>query len=191
MSFDWLSNWNLIRTSGFLSYFLFTFSIVAGLMNRLFIFQKQKQLMLELHKISGWTGMLTVVFHATLLLVDTYVSYPIWGILIPFSAEYAQVFSALGTISFYLFLLTLATSDFFIKTLGRSLWKRIHFLVIPAWILMILHGILIGTDSAQPWAAFVYGGGIILVIILLAFRHLESRLETTNNNKREPLKKAP
>ena len=154
MSFDWLSTWNLIRTSGFLAYFLFTFSIAAGLMNRLFIFQKQKQLMLELHKISGWTGMLTVVFHATLLLVDTYVPYQIWGILIPFSAEYAPVFSALGTISFYLFLLTLATSDFFIKTLGRSLWKKIHFLVIPAWILMILHGILIGTDSAKTWAAF-------------------------------------
>ena len=159
MSFDLLSNWNLIRTSGFLSYFLFTFSIAAGLMSRLFIFQKQKQLMLELHKISGWTGMLTVVFHATLLLVDPYVPYQIWGILIPFSSEYAPVFSALGTISFYLFLLTLATSDFFIKTLGRTLWKKIHFLVIPAWILMVLHGILIGTDSAQTWAAFIYGGG--------------------------------
>ena len=191
MSFDLLSNWNLIRTSGFLSYFLFTFSIASGLMSRLFIFQKQKQLMLELHKISGWTGMLTVVFHATLLLVDPYVSYQIWGILIPFSAEYAPVFSALGTISFYLFLLTLATSDFFIKTLGRSLWKKIHFLVIPAWILMILHGILIGTDSAKTWAALIYGGGIILVIILLAFRYLESRLEITNNKKRELLKKAP
>ena len=147
--------------------------------------------MLELHKISGWTGMLTVVFHATLLLVDSYVSYQIWGILIPFSAEYAPVFSALGTISSYLFLLTLATSDFFIKTLGRSLWKKIHFLVIPAWILMILHGILIGTDSAKTWAALIYGGGIILVIILLAFRYLESRLEITNNKKRELLKKAP
>ena len=191
MSFDLLSNWNLIRTSGFLAYFLFTFSIASGLMSRLFIFQKQKQLMLELHKISGWTGMLTVVFHATLLLVDSYVSYQIWGILIPFSAEYAPVFSALGTISSYFFLLTLATSDFFIKTLGRSLWKKIHFLVIPAWILMILHGILIGTDSAKTWASLLYGGGIILVIILLAFRYLESRLERTNNKKRELLKKAP
>ncbi|WP_342431508.1 iron reductase [Neobacillus sp. FSL H8-0543] len=122
-----------------------------------------------MHKISGWTGMLTVVFHAVLLLMDQYVPYQIREIFIPFLAKNDPVFSALGTISYYLFLLTLATSDFFIKTLGRALWKRIHFLVIPAWILMILHGILIGTDSAQPWAASVYGGGIILVMILMAF----------------------
>ena len=191
MSFEWLSVWNLIRTSGFLAYFLFTFSIAAGLMNRLFIFQKQKQLLLELHKVSGWTGMLTVVFHATLLLVDTYVPYRIGEILIPFSAEYAPIFSALGTISYYLFLLTLVTSDFFIKTLGRSLWKKIHFLVIPAWILMILHGILIGTDSTNTWAALIYSGGVILVILLLVFRYLESRLKTRNHHKREWLKKTP
>ncbi len=189
MNFDWLSTWNSIRLSGFLAYFLFTFSIAAGLMSRLFLFQKQKQLMLELHKLSGWAGMLTVVFHATLLSLDSYVPYQIWEIWIPFLAGNAPVLSALGTISFYLFLLVLATSDFFIKTLGRSLWKRIHFLVIPAWMLMTLHGILIGTDSAHPWAAFVYGGGIFLVIIILAFRYFESHLESTNRRKRKLLKK--
>ena len=104
MSFDWLSNWNLIRTSGFLAYFLFTFSIVAGLMNRLFIFQKQKQLMLELHKISGWTGMLTVVFHATLLLVDTYVPYQIWGNIDPiFSRKCPGLFCTRHDILLFIF----------------------------------------------------------------------------------------
>ena len=112
MSVDWLSTWNLIRTSGFLAYFLFTFSIAAGLMGRLSIFQKQKLLMLELHKTSGWIGMLTTIFHAALLVVDAYVPYQVGEILLPFSAENSPVLSAFGTISLYFFLLTMATSIF-------------------------------------------------------------------------------
>ncbi|WP_010677688.1 ferric reductase-like transmembrane domain-containing protein [Bacillus timonensis] len=191
MSFDWLSTWSLIRISGFLAYFLFSLSIAAGLMNRLYLFKKQRPLLLELHKLSGWIGMLTVVFHATLLLVDSYMPYPVFEILIPFTAENDPVISGLGTISFYLFLLTIGTSDFFMKQLGRSLWKKIHFLVIPAWCLMVLHGILMGTDSTKPWAAFIYGGGTILVIILLVFRYVENLLESTGNKKGKVLKKTP
>lgn len=183
MSLDVLSTWNLIRGSGFLAYFLLTFSLAAGLLNRLLAFQKQKLLILELHKVSGWAGLLTIVFHATLLLVDDYATYRISEILFPFSAENEPVLSGLGTISLYFFLLTIATSDFFIKKLGRALWKRIHLLVIPAWILMVLHGIFIGTDTAQPWAAFVYGGGIILIMFLLVFRYLEGRIGTPKSKK--------
>lgn len=191
MNFDWLSTWNLIRTSGFLAYFLFTFSIATGVMGRFSIFQKQKLIMLELHKTSGWIGMLTTVFHAALLIVDEYVPYQIGEILLPFSAENAPFFSAFGTISLYFFLLTMATSDFFMKKLGRTLWKRIHLLVIPAWGLMVLHGILIGTDSAQGWAAFIYGGGVILILTLLVFRHLEGKLKSTTSKKVNYLRKTP
>ena len=191
MSVDWLSTWNLIRTSGFLAYFLFTFSIAAGLMSRLSILQKQKLLMLELHKTSGWIGMLTTVFHAALLVVDAYVPYQVGEILLPFSAENSPVLSAFGTISLYFFLLTMATSDFFMKKLGRTLWKKIHLLVLPAWVLMVLHGILIRTDSAQSWAAFLYGGGVILILTLLVFRHLESKLKSTTSKKVNYLRKTP
>ena len=42
MDVNLISNWVLIRLSGFLSYFLFTCSIGAGLMSRFSLFQKQK-----------------------------------------------------------------------------------------------------------------------------------------------------
>lgn len=183
MSFDIISNWNLIRASGFLAYFLLTLSIMAGLMQRLSTFQKQKQLLMELHKFSGWTGVLTIVFHTTLLLVDHFVPYHIWEILIPFSSKHDPIFSGLGTISLYLFVLVMATSDFFMKKLGLQLWRKLHFLVLPAWVLMLLHGIYIGTDSSQVWAVFLYCGGFVLIITLLIFRYFESRLKVMNSKK--------
>jgi methionine sulfoxide reductase heme-binding subunit len=176
MDDTFISNWIFIRLSGFLAYFLFTFSLSAGLTSRLAVFKKKKPLLNELHQTSGWAGVLAVIFHMTLLWRDRFVTYQLLGIFVPFSSENAPLESAIGTISFYLFLIVLATSDFLMKKLGKKLWGKIHILVIPAWILMVLHGVLIGTDSNQPWAAFLYGGGVFLVITLLSFRHLENRL---------------
>lgn len=183
MNLDILSNWNLIRASGFLSYFLLTLSIMAGLMQKLSSFQNQKQLLMELHKTSGWTGVLTVVFHGTLLLVDHYVPYQIWEILIPFSSKNDPVYTGIGTISFYLFVIVMATSDFFMKKLGFQLWKKLHFLVFPSWFFMTLHGILIGTDSNKVWAISIYCGGIVLISILLIFRYFEGKTKALHSNK--------
>ena len=189
MDVEFISNWVLIRLSGFLGYFLFTVSICAGLMSRFAIFQKKKPLMNELHQTSGWVGVLAVIFHMTLLWKDCFVPYEISEIFVPFSSEYAPLESAIGTISFYLFLIVIATSDFLMKKLGRNIWRKIHILVIPAWVLMVLHGVLIGTDSNQPWAAFLYGGGVFLVITLLSFRHLESNFKSLT--KKTEVKKTP
>lgn len=190
MDVAFISSWFLIRLSGFLAFFLFTFSISAGLMSRFTILKKKKPIMNQLHQTSGWAGLLTVIFHMTLLWKERFVTYQLTEIFIPFSSENATLESAIGTISFYLFLIVIATSDFLMKKLGRNLWGKIHILVIPAWILMVLHGVLIGTDSSQPWAAFLYGGGVFLVITLLSFKYLESPFKSPspkNEVKKTPL----
>ncbi|QBK24475.1 ferric reductase-like transmembrane domain-containing protein [Ureibacillus thermophilus] len=180
MILDVFSNWNLIRTAGFLAYFLLTISIMAGLMQKISSFQNQKQLLMEIHKISGWIGTLNVIFHAILLLFDQYVPYQIWEIMIPFVAKNEPFFSGIGTISFYLFLIVMLTSDFFLKKLGFKLWKKLHFLVIPAWVLMILHGIFIGTDSEEIWAIIIYSAGIVLITTLLMMRYFESKVKVVH-----------
>ena len=108
----YFSTWILIRTSGFLAYFLFTFSISTGLMGRLSAFQNKKPLMIELHKISGWTGLLVTIFHMTLLSINHYAPYEWKEILIPFIPQNAPISSAFGTISFYFFIIVIAVSDF-------------------------------------------------------------------------------
>lgn len=183
MSLEVISNWNFIRLSGFLAYYWFTFAISIGLMSRFGIFQKKKGFMIELHQTSGWAGLLTVIFHLTLLWRDNYINYQIGELFLPFSSDHAPVLSAIGTISFYLFFLVIATSDLFMKSLGRTLWGKIHLLVIPAWILIVVHGIFIGTDSTQPWAAFLYGGGVCLVLALLFLRNIEKRLKSVKTKK--------
>lgn len=171
---EFFSVWSLIRASGFLAYFFMTLALAFGLLNSLSIMKKKKAVLLIYHQTSGWFGLLTIVFHMTLIWKDTYVPYSLTELFIPFSAKNEPVFSALGTLSFYLFLLVIGTSDFFIKKLGRERWKKVHMAVIPAWIMMVVHGLAIGTDSLKPWALFIYAGGITLILVLVLLRFMES-----------------
>jgi methionine sulfoxide reductase heme-binding subunit len=182
---EFFSVWSLIRTSGFLAYFFMTLALVFGLLTSFSILKKKKAVLLAYHQTSGWFGLLTIVFHMTLIWKDTYVPYSLTELFIPFFAKNAPFFSALGTIAFYLFLLVIGTSDFFIKKLGRERWKKIHMAVIPAWVMMVVHGLAIGTDSSKSWALSIYAAGIFLIIVLLLFRFVDSLLlrQSSQGNK--------
>ncbi|GLY09463.1 ferric reductase-like transmembrane domain-containing protein [Pseudobacillus badius] len=183
MSLEFFSTWHFIRFSGLLAFFLMTFSVSAGLLSSMTMLKKKKPLMLELHQTSGWIGFLVMLFHMVMLWKDEYVSYQIAEIIIPFMDDYAPVYSAFGIFSFFLFLIVLATSDFFMKKLGRGLWKKVHLLVLPAWVFMMLHGLFIGTDTEQLGIASVYAGSAVLVALLLALRYAEALFQ--------PAKKTP
>jgi sulfoxide reductase heme-binding subunit YedZ len=177
---EFFSVWSLIRASGFLAYFFMTLSLAFGLLTSFSILKKKKAVLLAYHQTSGWFGLLTIVFHITLIWKDTYVPYSLTELFVPFSAKNAPVFSALGTIAFYLFLLVIGTSDFFINKLGRERWKKVHMAVIPAWIMMVVHGMAIGTDSSKSWALSIYAAGIILIIVLALFRYREMHVWKQN-----------
>jgi sulfoxide reductase heme-binding subunit YedZ len=166
--------WTFIRVSGFLGLYLMTFSLAFGLSGSLSVLKRKKALFLSLHQTSGWYGLLTILFHMLLIWQDQYVPYSFGELLLPFYAKNQPLFSAFGTLSFYLFFLVIGSSDFFIKKLGIKLWKKVHLAVIPAWILMLVHGLAIGTDTSESWALFLYASALLLIIVLGFIRYLES-----------------
>ena len=98
-----ISTWEWIRLLGFLAYFYFTISIIFGLLRKSSFVKSYKNLIFHIHQNAGWLGLITVIAHMLVLLIDQYEPYSIIGILIPFSANYQSLPSALGTIAFYLF----------------------------------------------------------------------------------------
>ncbi|WP_082692974.1 ferric reductase-like transmembrane domain-containing protein [Bacillus sp. FJAT-29814] len=186
---EYFSNWTLIRASGFLAYYFMTLSLSFGLMGSFSIMKRKKAALGSLHQTSGWYGLLTIFFHILLIWQDDYVPYSLLELIIPFYAKNAPVNSGLGTISFYLFLLVIVSSDFLIKKLGLKNWKKLHLAVIPAWLFMLLHGIAIGTDSSEPWAIILYAMGIAIVLILGLLRYMEAKLTSQSPSARGKLNK--
>nr|WP_295970185.1 ferric reductase-like transmembrane domain-containing protein [uncultured Bacillus sp.] len=165
-----LTIWNLIRLSGLLAYLLLTISVICGMASSFPFLKKKKGDLLAIHQSSGWAGFLTILFHLIFLWQDDYVDYTIREILIPFADQEYTFASAMGIVSFYLFFIVLFSSDFMLKRLGKARWKWVHYTVFPAWILMTLHGILIGTDSSELWVKLFYISSICLIIILFQIR---------------------
>ncbi|WML40064.1 ferric reductase-like transmembrane domain-containing protein [Neobacillus sp. OS1-2] len=171
---DFFSVWTLIRVSGFLAFYFMTLSLAIGLFSSFSIMKKKKARFLSYHQTSGWYGLLTILFHILLIWQDQYVPYSLRELFVPFMAKNEPLFSGLGTLSFYLFLIVIGSSDFFIKKMGVKKWKKIHFAVIPAWIFMLVHGLAIGTDSSEPWALLIYLLSSSFILVLLFMRIVES-----------------
>lgn len=171
---DWMkwlfSTWTMIRLSGLTGHFFLTLSVLAGLLGSFPALKKQKARLHNIHLYSGWASLLAIVLHATLIIVDTYAPLSLLEILIPGTASYEPLWNAFGTISLYLFGFVLVTSDFLKETLGKTLWKLTHWLVLPAWLLMTLHGIFIGTDTGTLFTTIWYACSTLTLFTLILYR---------------------
>lgn len=171
---DWMkwlfSTWTMIRLSGLTGHFFLTLSVLAGLIGSFPALRKQKARLHNIHLYSGWAGLLAIVLHATLIVVDTYAPLSLLEILIPGTASYEPLWNAFGTISLYLFGFVLVTSDFLKEALGKTLWKLTHWLVLPAWLLMTLHGIFIGTDTGTLFTTIWYACSTLTLFTLILYR---------------------
>jgi len=78
------------------------------------------------------------------------------------------------------------TSDLWIRTMNRSLWKKLHFLVLPAWLLSLVHGVLIGTDTENKLVIMFYvvsGGMTMLVLVARTVSQLIKRVNISTSQQ--------
>ncbi|WP_035324125.1 ferric reductase-like transmembrane domain-containing protein [Peribacillus kribbensis] len=158
--------WFFIRVTGLTAYLLLTISLTAGMFLHL---PKKKGNLLVFHQILGQVALLLIGVHAYLLVFDHYQPYSLKAILIPFASGEDRVMSGIGIIAMYLLLIVIITSDF-MKKVGKSLWKKLHYLVFPAWILSAVHGLFLGSDSGAYWGKILYAG--TTAVVVLGFMYL-------------------
>ncbi|MEH7885346.1 ferric reductase-like transmembrane domain-containing protein [Bacillus sp. JJ1609] len=160
---NWI--WIAIRVAGLTGYFLLTLTLLVGIYSHV---PRKKSFVLIFHQIIGQVGLLFIGIHAYLLIFDHYEPFSIRSILIPFSAPNEPLLNGLGTIATYLLIIVVVTSDF-MKQIGRSLWKKTHYLVFPLWFLSSIHGLFLGSDSQTIWGEVLYASTTITVILSTLF----------------------
>lgn len=165
----WFPVWDTSRSLGLTSYLLLFISMVAGILQSLKVMPpKSKANLAAVHTLGGWLGLLFGLTHGLVLLFDTYVGYSIGEILIPFTAKKNPVEIGFGTISLYMIFLLVLSSDL-LKNLGKKVWRSIHFLAFPAFLLALYHGISIGTDIAVPGIKLLYAvtGSVVAFLVVI------------------------
>jgi predicted ferric reductase len=162
--------WYVTRASGMVAYLLLWLSMVLGLgiTSKSFDLLLDRVFTYDFHQFISLLSLAFVVLHVAVLLLDRYLPYSIWQILVPFISPYRPFWVGIGVVGFYLTILVTVT--FYLrKWIGMRAFRLIHVLSLVGYAGATLHGIFAGTDSPLPAVQFLYEGSALVVVFLTAF----------------------
>lgn len=154
-TFPW--SWVVTRVAGIASFVLLALTtiigiaITTGLMFRFF----SPAAAWSIHRAIGTVMLVSIVLHVGSLLFDSFLGLRISDILIPFVSFYRKTLVSLGIIGFYLMLGIVGTS-LYTMTSHAKFWRFLHYFGFVMFILIFLHGVLIGTDTREWWMKVMY-----------------------------------
>lgn len=163
--------WYFSRASGIVSYLMLTVSVMWGLVLSTKISKEYTPApaVLALHNAVSWSAVGIGAMHGFALMFDSYMTYDLFDILIPFTGPYKPLWVGLGTVSLYIMLV--ASASFAWKDwLGQRMWRMIHYSTFGMYGLVTLHGLMAGTDSWTTGTNLMYVGSILLVLFLTNYR---------------------
>jgi sulfoxide reductase heme-binding subunit YedZ len=163
--------WFLNRGSGFALLGLLTLTVLLGVLSRDvraggpvpgFVMQ-------SLHRSTSLLGVVLLAVHVVTAVADTFVDIRWWDAVLPFGASYQPLWLALGALSLDLVAAVVVTSLVRAR-LGHRVWRAVHHLAYVAWAAGVGHGLGIGTDTGERWAAVLYAASILVVLGALLVR---------------------
>lgn len=168
--------WHFSRAAGTVAYLLLAGSTLWGLLLSTKIIKESVPAVLSLamHNTLSWLAVAFTGLHALALLLDSYYTYTLADLTIPFIGPYRPGWVGLGILSLYLMLLT-SLSFRFRKRLGQKRWRQLHYTTFAVYLLVTVHGAMAGTDSGNLGMQFIYWGSGLLVLFLTNYRLLVSR----------------
>lgn len=95
-----------------------------------------------LHNWTAYLVLLLIVLHpAALLLLKGSTHFGLVDVLLPVQSPVQPKVNTVGAASFYILLIVILTSVFRL-CMARPLWRKLHYLVFPAFVLMFVHSVL-------------------------------------------------
>ncbi|HSC92866.1 MAG TPA: ferric reductase-like transmembrane domain-containing protein [Gaiellaceae bacterium] len=153
--------WLLARASGLAAYALLTLSVLAGLVlkTRPFGPALRAATVTTVHRTLAMSALGLLALHGVSLVLDATVEVSPLGLLVPGLVAYRPVATVLGVLAAEL-MLVVYLSFGARRRLGMANWRRLHYATYGVFAGATLHGLLAGSDSAQPWALGLYLGAV-------------------------------
>ncbi len=168
--------WYLSRAAGLVAYLLLWGSMVWGLLLSSRILRKMARppVLLDAHQYLSSLAIGFALFHGLVLLGDRYITFTVGQILVPFLGTYEPLAVALGQLTLWLSVLLIG-SFYVRKWIGPKTWRRFHYVSFAAYLLALIHAILVGTDTQLPAIAIGYATTAATVLFLVSYRVLAGR----------------
>ena len=170
--------WFLSRASGVTAYVLFWASMMMGLLmstktTRLW---STGSTFMAMHEFTSILGLLFAGFHALILLGDAFIQTDVVQILTPFLMDFGKdgaqsIWVGFGQLGFYA--LALILLSFYVRQrISYGVWRWLHFGTFVAYMLVTVHGMLVGSDSQTTFMLSVYAFTNASILFLTLYRVL-------------------
>jgi predicted ferric reductase len=175
-SFGAKTAWYLSRSMGIIAYLLMSASVMWGLVLSSKIVKEvaPPPAALAVHNAISWAGIGLGLLHALALLFDTYYTYTLFDVLMPFVGPYRPGWVGLGTVSLYAMIIV-SMSFAWRKWLGQTGWRIIHYTSFFFYAVLTVHGLMAGTDSASAAIRLLYVVSVLGTLFLLNYRLLAAK----------------
>jgi methionine sulfoxide reductase heme-binding subunit len=163
--------WYVARASGLVAWALLAASMLWGLAltTRAFAGRAAPRWLLDLHR---WLGGLAVVFvglHLATIVADSYEHFGVADLLVPMASRWHPGDVAWGVVGVYV-LVGVEVTSLLRRRLRPRLWRAVHSLSFPLFVVATVHALLAGTDTARAWAQWSVIGASMAVAFLAVAR---------------------
>jgi DMSO/TMAO reductase YedYZ heme-binding membrane subunit len=160
--------WYFARSAGIVAYLLLSSSVLLGvLMAGRARFTWPKFAVEEVHRFLAILTGVFIVLHGGSLLLDRVVPISLAQELVPFTSPYRPFAVGLGICAMEL-MVAVGVTNALRRRMPYRMWRTLHYLTLPAWLLASLHGVLAGTDAGDPWFAAL-AAGTFAAVVMAAF----------------------
>jgi methionine sulfoxide reductase heme-binding subunit len=143
--------WYVARASGIVAWVLLSGSVLWGLSmtTRTFRRRVRRPWLLDLHRFLGGLAVIFTGIHVAAILADTYVHFGLAEVLVPLASKWRPIPVAFGIVGLYL-LAAVEVTSLVRDRIPNQLWRRVHFLSFPLYVVTTVHMLTAGTDRRHP-----------------------------------------
>ena len=163
--------WYVARSGGIVAWALLAASVLWGLALSTKALGKRPRpsWLLDLHRFLGGLALVFTGVHVGALVLDSYLSFGLMQLLVPFTSSYRPGAVAWGVVGLYL-LLAVEITSLLRPRIPKHLWRRVHFASFGLFAVATLHGLQAGTDGGSPLLRWAMLGATGAVVALTALR---------------------
>lgn len=168
-----MTNWVLLRAAGIGAYVALFLAVVWGVVSTTGVVTKRvsKPAANSFHAFVASVGLALLALHIGLLLIDQFMPFSPLDVVVPMRSTFRPLPIAFGVVAMYV-TVAVVVSSWVRKRMSTVWWRRIHLLSVPAFVLVLLHGVFAGTDTQRPWMIALYGATGVFTLFLVLVRGL-------------------
>lgn len=165
--------WYISRSSAIAAYILMFLIVIWGLgMTSGFTYRIEEPAKAwNTHQFMAISLVILILTHISSLLFDKFINFGWKDILILFFSSFKPAYLSLGIIGFYI-LIAIILISLFLRIKKPRFWRITHYLTYLLFVMSLIHGLFIGTDSSSNVMKIIYLVTGVIFTFLIIYRFL-------------------